>query len=72
MLKWTIYEDHINGLWAMIDIARMKVLCNALEMNIDFGVQHRLGLLKDFHPATPRQKLRVTCNIRHQPVHAVG
>ena len=72
VLKWAIYEDHINGLWAVIDIARMKVLRNTLEMNIDFGVKHRLGLLKYFHATTPRQKLRVAGNIGHQPIHAVG
>ena len=37
MLKRAIYEHHIDGFWAMVDIAGMKVLSNALKFNIDFG-----------------------------------
>ena len=37
MLKRAVYEQHINGFWAMVDIASMEVLRNTLELNIDFG-----------------------------------
>ena len=72
MLKRAIYKDHIDGFRAMVHVTRMKVLGNALEMNIDFGIQHSLSLLKNFHAATPRQKLRIASNICHQAIHAVG
>jgi len=38
MLKRAIYKDHINGFWAMVDIAGMEKLINTLEVNINFGI----------------------------------
>ncbi len=65
MLKRAIHKDHINGFRAMIDVSSMKVLINTLEMNIDFGIQNSLGLLKNFHTATPGQELRVARNVSY-------
>ncbi len=63
MLEWAIHKDHINGFRAVIDISSMKVLINTLEMDVDFGVQNSFRLLKNFHPATPGQELRVARNV---------
>ena len=63
MLEWAIHKDHINGFRAAIGISSMKVLINTLEMDVDFGIQNSLRLLKNFHPATPGQELRVVRNV---------
>ena len=63
MLEWTIYKDHINGFRAVIDVSGMKVLINTLEVDINFGIQNRLGLLKNFHPTAPGQELGVARNV---------
>ena len=63
MLEWPIHKDHINGFRAVIDVSGMKVLINTLEVDIDFGIQYGLGLLKNFHPATPGQEFWVTRNV---------
>ncbi|MEY4059942.1 MAG: hypothetical protein RL551_1198 [Pseudomonadota bacterium] len=60
MLEWAIHKDHIDGFRAVIDVSSMKVLINTLKVDIDFGIQNRLGLLKNFHAATPGQELRVS------------
>ena len=65
MLKRTIHKDHINLFRAVIRIPSMKVLSDTLELDIDFGIQYGLSLLKDLYPATPRQELRITGDIRH-------
>ncbi len=72
MLKWPIHKDHVNGFRAVIDVSGMKVLINTLEVNIDFGIQNSLGLLKNFHPTTPGQELGVARNVGYQAIHAVG
>jgi hypothetical protein len=72
MLEWPIHKDHINGFRAVIDVSGMKVLINTLEVDIDFGIQNRLSLLKNFHPATPGQELRVPGNVSDEAIHSVG
>jgi hypothetical protein len=72
MLKGAIHKDHINRVWAVIDITRMKELINTLEMDIDFGIQNCLILLKNFNSAAPRQKLGITRYISYQAIHSVG
>jgi hypothetical protein len=49
----------------------MKILINALEVDIDFGVQNSLGLLKNFYATAPGQELWVAGNISYQTIHAV-
>ena len=63
MLEWAIHEDHIDGFRAVVDVSSMKVLINTLKVDIDFGIQDGLSLLKNFHPTTPGQELRVTRNV---------
>jgi hypothetical protein len=49
----------------------MKVLINTLKVDIDFGIQNSLRLLKNFHAAAPGQELWVARNISHQTIHTV-
>ena len=72
MFEWAIYKDHIDGFRAVIDVSSMKVLINTLEVDIDFGIQDSLGLLKNFHAAAPGQELWVARNVGDQAEHAVG
>jgi hypothetical protein len=72
MLEWAIHKDHINTLGATIGVSSMKILINTLEVDIDFGIQNSLGLLKNFHAAAPGQELWVARNVGDQAEHAVG
>jgi hypothetical protein len=72
MLKGAIDEVHVNLGGPGIGIACMKKLLNTLEFDLNFGIQTGLGLLKNLHPATPRQKLGVAGNVRHEVVHALS
>ena len=72
MLKRAIYEHHINGFWAMVDITGVEVLCNALELNIDFGFLNGFGLFINFYAATPRQEFGIASDIGYQTVHSLG
>ena len=72
MLEWAIHKDHIYCFRPVIDVSSMEVLINTLEVNIDFGIQNSLGLLKYFHPTAPGQELWVASNVSNQAIHAVG
>jgi hypothetical protein len=72
MLKGAIDEAHVNLSGPGIGIARMKKLLNALEFDLNFRIQTGLGLLKNLHPAAPRQKLGVAGNVRHEAIHAIS
>jgi hypothetical protein len=41
-------------------------------MDLDFGVEHGFGLLKNFYPTTPREKLGVASYISNQAIHPVS
>ena len=71
VLEWAIHKDHINAFGATIGVSGMKILINALKVDIDFGIQNSLGLLKNFHSTAPRQELWVARNISYQTIHTV-
>jgi len=72
MLEWAIYKDHINTFRAVVNVPSMKVLINTLKVDIDFGIQNRLGLLKNFYAAAPGKEIRVARNVGDQAIHSVG
>jgi hypothetical protein len=65
MLKGAIHKDHIDSFWAAIDVSGTKVLIITLKVDIDFGIQDSLGLLKNFHPAAPGQEFWIARNVSY-------
>jgi hypothetical protein len=72
MLKGPVHKGHVDLSGSGIGIARMKKLLNAFKFDLNFGIQTGLGLLKNLHPATPRQKLGVAGNVRHEVIHTIS
>ena len=71
-LERPVGERHINAGRTFLSITRVEELLDPFEMNMDLGIEQRIGLLEHLHAATPRQKLGIVLHAGDQIVHLFG